>query len=342
MDYKVQVRDSDAKHTILDLAKEFDINYEENNDEYCIRIPEKLGSGFIKCTLFSNGISVLELDCLLKKQLIIEYQKELVHPLKLLFNRETTVLHQFQEIEDVNEIHKLESAILSSTPQNNHIFTLPAKQPICFISLEINRKLFEEKITGYIEEMHEDLMRLFRDLNGTNLFYHKDYYSLDTAKFLEEFSECELDDFMKPVYLEGKAYEILSHQLQQYIDDLNKDGDRKILRQVTIEKVEKASEFIKKELSQVDNIVVLSKKVGLNQNTLQLGFKRLYKLSVSEYIRNARIEKAKELLETTDFNITEICYKIGINSRSYFSKLFKEKYGQSPKKYYNQLRVKDK
>ncbi len=342
MSYKVEVRDSNTKHIILDIAEEFGIDHEENNEEYCVRIPKSLGSGFIKCSLFSNGISALEFDCLLNKELILEYKKGLVHPLKLVFNRESTFLHQFDEIEEVNEIKKLESAILSSTPLNNHLFTLPAKQPICFLSLEINRKLFEEKITGYLKEMHEDLMTLFRDVNGTNLFYHKDYYSLDTAKFLEEFSECDLDDFMKTVYQEGKAYEILSHQLQQYIDDLNKDGDRKILRQVTIEKVEKATEIIKNELSNVDHIVALSKKVGLNQNTLQLGFKRLYKLSVNEYIRNSRIEKAKELLETTNLNITEICYKIGINSRSYFSKLFKEKYGQSPKKYYDHLRVKDK
>ena len=47
---------------------------------------------------------------------------------------------------------------------------------------------------------------------------------------------------------------------------------------------------------------------------------------------------AKELLLNTDLNITEITYKIGINSRSYFSKLFKEKYGMSPKVFQNKNR----
>ncbi|MDY7394984.1 AraC family transcriptional regulator [Aureibaculum sp. 2210JD6-5] len=342
MSYTIEVRDSDTKHIVLDIAEEFDVSHEKNNDEYCVRIPKNIGSGFIKCTSFSDGVGVLEFDCLLNEPLTLEFKKGLVHPLKILFNRESTIVHHFDEIEELHEINRLESAIISSTPQHNHIFNLPANQPICILSLEINRKLFEEKIEGFIEDMNDDLMKLFRDVNGTNLFYHKDYYSLDTAKFLEEFSECELDDFMKTVYQEGKAYEILSQQLQQYIDDLNKDGERKLLRQVTLEKIEKATEIIKQELSKVDNVVALAKRVGLSQNTLQLGFKKLYKMSVNEYIRDVRIEKAKELLETTELNITEISYEIGLNSRSYFSKLFKEKYGQSPKKYHSQLRVKDK
>lgn len=82
----------------------------------------------------------------------------------------------------------------------------------------------------------------------------------------------------------------------------------------------------------------LAKRVGLNQNTLQEGFKQLYKKSVNQYIKDSRLEKAKELMETTDLNITEITYQIGINSRSYFSKLFKDKYGMCPKDYIQKAR----
>lgn len=342
MSYILEVRDSDPKQFILDIAEEFNSDFEENDNEYCVNIPKNLGSGFIKSNSFSNGISVLEFSFTVKKELIFKFKKGLVHPLKIIFNREAMFIHQFDEVDDKHKISKLESIILSSTPHNNHIFKIPSDQIISFISLEINRKLFENKIESFLKDMNDDLMKLFRDVNGTNIFYHKDYYSLDIAKYLEEFTDCELDDFMKVVFQEGKAYEILSHQLQQYIDDLNSVDNRTILRQVTLDKVAEATKLIKSDLKNVDNIVNIAKNVGLNQNTLQLGFKRLYKMSVNEYIKNERIQKAKELLETTDLNITEITYKVGINSRSYFSKLFKQKYGQAPKKYFNQLRSKEK
>src|SRR5690606_28439653 len=98
--------------------------------------------------------------------------------------------------------------------------------------------------------------------------------------------------------------------------------------------------IIMKEIESIDNVAKIAKRVGLNQNTLQNGFQYLYKTSVNEYIKNYRIEKARELLEESDLNITEITYKIGISSRSYFSKLFKAHYGITPKQYLEQNRKK--
>ena len=55
--------------------------------------------------------------------------------------------------------------------------------------------------------------------------------------------------------------------------------------------------------------------------------------TVTEYIREVRIKKAEDLLKNTDMNISQVVYTIGLTSRSYFSKIFKEKYNCSPKDY---------
>jgi AraC-like DNA-binding protein len=260
-----------------------------------------------------------------------------VHPLKLIFNRESTILHKFGDETEFSEINRLENVILSSIPKQNHVFVLPGKSPLYLYSIEINRKLFEEKVEDFMPTMDDYLLELFRDVNGTNQFYHKEFYSMEIAGFLEEFSQCDFSDFMKTVYREGKVYEILSHQLQQYKDDLKGPKDREIIRKATVEKVEKAVKILKVNLEKAMPIVSLAKQVGLNQNLLQKGFNRMYNLSVNEYVRNLRLEEARQLLETTDLNVSEICYRIGLSSRSYFSKQFKEKYGRSPTKYRQQF-----
>ncbi|APQ18168.1 AraC family transcriptional regulator [Maribacter hydrothermalis] len=338
MNHRIRVHDIDVKIFIEDIAKSLKLVPEEDANEICVRIPEKIGFGFIKATCFDYGLGVLEFNFLLKQELILEYEKGSVHPLKLLFNRESTITHKFEDIDEMHEIDLLENVITSSTPQNNHIFIFPTNTSISLFSIEINRKLFEEKISEFLTEMDEDLMKLFRDVNGTQIFYSKGFYGLDIAKFIEEFMECELVDFMKTVYQEGKAYEILTFQLQHYLKGIDDEGINTVLNKATLEKIEKAAKIIENELDRMDNIVVLAKRVGLNQTNLQRGFKKLYKTSVNQYIKNFRIEKAKELLETTDLNITQISYKIGINSRSYFSKLFKEKYGLSPRDFYQHIR----
>jgi AraC-like DNA-binding protein len=46
-----------------------------------------------------------------------------------------------------------------------------------------------------------------------------------------------------------------------------------------------------------------------------------------------RVEKGEELIKTSDMNISQIVYSVGFSSRSYFSKIFRQKYNCSPKEY---------
>ncbi|SHJ10862.1 helix-turn-helix domain-containing protein [Aquimarina spongiae] len=335
---KISIQDHSVHKVVIDLATSLGVDYEQTHHECCVRLPDEMGSGYVRSFQFDFGVGVVETDYLLNKEFRFELEKGTIHPLKVIFNRESSFFHGFEEGKELHEVRRLENTMVASTPTNNHIFKIPANVPICIFSLEINRKLFEEKIESFLPNMNTDLIDLFRDVNGIKQFYYKNYYSLEISKFISEFTECELTGFMRQVYLEGKAYEILTFQLKQYLDDLNEPDKRLILRQSTVESIQKATSIIRDEIESMDNVVNLAKRVGLNQNTLQNGFQQLYKTSVNEYIRNYRIEKAKEFLESSDLNITQITYKVGINSRSYFSKLFKKKYGVSPKQYLDQIR----
>jgi TolB-like protein/AraC-like DNA-binding protein/predicted Zn-dependent protease len=55
--------------------------------------------------------------------------------------------------------------------------------------------------------------------------------------------------------------------------------------------------------------------------------------SVNQFIRELRLEKAAKLLKNTDFTATEIAYKVGFNSASYFNKTFSKYFGITPGEY---------
>lgn len=335
----IEIKDLDVRDVVRGISDTLGASYEEENNEMCFDIPEKIGKGYVKAVSFSHGVGIIDLDIHLKKEVHIVTQKSYVQPLKIMFNRESSITHKFEGKSKIHEIRHLESAILSGNSKHGHNMTFPANKPICLFSLEINRKLFEEKLEDFLPDMNPELEELFRDVNGINLFFHKGHYTLDIAKCIEQCIDSELIGFTRSVFLEGKAYEILAHHLRQYLDDLTDPDKRKILRQATVEKIEKAANIIEEELERTYNIIALARRVGLNQNTLQNGFKNLYGMSVNQYIRNARIEMAKNLMENTDLNVTEITYKIGINSRSYFSKLFKNRYAMTPTQYLQKLRA---
>ena len=74
----------------------------------------------------------------------------------------------------------------------------------------------------------------------------------------------------------------------------------------------------------------LSEALYMSRVQLYRKVKSMLGLSVSDYISNFRLERAKIMLEKSDQNIAEIAYKNGFSSPSYFSTVFKSKYGVSP------------
>lgn len=73
--------------------------------------------------------------------------------------------------------------------------------------------------------------------------------------------------------------------------------------------------------------------VSLHAGYLQRIFKRQMKCTILDYLTRLRIQKAKMLLKETDIPVIEICHYVGVNSRQYFSLLFKKYTGQTPNEY---------
>ena len=49
-----------------------------------------------------------------------------------------------------------------------------------------------------------------------------------------------------------------------------------------------------------------------------------------KHLQSCRLQKGKELVQTTDKTISEIAYDVGFNDPSYFSRAFKEEFGLAP------------
>ncbi|WP_223548601.1 helix-turn-helix domain-containing protein [Aestuariivivens sp. NBU2969] len=71
----------------------------------------------------------------------------------------------------------------------------------------------------------------------------------------------------------------------------------------------------------------LSKSAGLSRSHLHRKLKTLKSQSISQYIREIRLNEAHKLLQEESFTISEVAYKVGFGSPSYFHKCFHEHYG---------------
>lgn len=98
------------------------------------------------------------------------------------------------------------------------------------------------------------------------------------------------------------------------------------------------NEFLKKLKSNLEDhldeedygILQICRALGLSRTQLHRKVKALTGQSTSLYLRRIRLLKGKELLETTDLNISEVAYEVGFRHPSYFSRSFAEEFGVAP------------
>lgn len=96
----------------------------------------------------------------------------------------------------------------------------------------------------------------------------------------------------------------------------------------------KLNEIIEKEIENPElNVDLLVDRMAMSRASLYTKVKAVVGTGVNNYINEYKINFASRMLKETDLSIAEISFKLGFSSQGYFSTLFKQQTGYSPKKY---------
>lgn len=328
---KISVKAIPIDEIMEDFSKQFGLAIEKDSGEQTLNLPQQIGEGFIRGTSFNSGIGIISFQCTFSTDMEIHFTKNKTHPLKFVFCSEGRIEHSFEKDDARHTIDRYQNIIVSSSGHNGHILFFKANETAHVTSLEIIRNIFSDRGNHGFKHLTPELKKVFKDGDAKDNFYYQGNYSMKTADIVEEITNKEFSGFLRSVFLEGKSLEMLALQIAQYLDDQREDKLPQILRRSDIEKVHSAIELIQQNLHKNYSVDFLAKEVGTNVNKLQEGFKYMYNMTVNKYVQYKKLEAAKEMLGNTEYNVSQIVGLIGLNNRSYFSKIFKEKYGVSPK-----------
>ena len=139
--------------------------------------------------------------------------------------------------------------------------------------------------------------------------------------------------------------ELLLLKVKKYIEVRKKMQDRYsqelVLKPTDITLNSTDELFLEKVQGVIDNNIIESsfsidefcQSVGMSRMQLHRKLKALTGQTTSEFIRTQRLKLAADLLLNSEVNISQICYSVGFNNPTYFSKCFKELYHCSPTEY---------
>lgn len=103
--------------------------------------------------------------------------------------------------------------------------------------------------------------------------------------------------------------------------------------------IEVVKQYIIENIEKDLDLEMLAEKVYLTPGYLSDKFKQETGLGINKYIKQVRMNKAEELLSSTNMKVNNIGKMIGYKNDSYFIRIFREHFGVSPKKYRDMKRI---
>ena len=168
--------------------------------------------------------------------------------------------------------------------------------------------------------------------NKDKKYYQDGTISPSMAIVLNQLMNFNLMPTIKALYFKAKAYELLSLQF-------NRAGDPDVEQcpflsdEVNILKIRRAKDIVISRMAEPPSLQELSDEIGLSLKKLKEGFKQIYGDSVYSFLFEYKMEYARKLLDSGEYNVNEVGLKVGYSTASHFIASFRKKFGTTPKKY---------
>jgi AraC-like DNA-binding protein len=196
-----------------------------------------------------------------------------------------------------------------------------------FVTLEFSRDHLQRQFVQNEADLEPQIRRvIFGDKNESVVGPVRSM-SVEQRTVVARLAEPPVGKAAQVLWYQSKALELMAHFLFT-----PKDPEFFCMRQkrVARERVERVKELLARDLANPPTLEELGQEVGCSPFYLSRIFSREVGLTIPQYLRNLRMERAAELLRTGRYNVTEAATEVGYSSLSHFSKAFCETIGCCP------------
>ncbi|WAC03255.1 AraC family transcriptional regulator [Lacinutrix neustonica] len=314
----------------------------ESFGESILTFNNSLGKGTIRSISFDLGVSLLDYNVNFNEDIKIVLRVAKESPIEFIFVSEGNLKFTPDSEENPVLLERYQNVIISNKSNAKNTFYFPRNIDIKVNIIELIKKEFQKgkNNSKRLDSLQNSILSIFRGGHNDEVFQHIGNYNIKIADHVKELNATDEKGLVKSLTIEGQLNLILALQLLEHTKHENKPLLPDSLSKEDIKKIHKLCDYILDNISETTNIEHLSKQAGMSPKKLQIGFRLLYNKSINEYMRQIRLELAGDYIKNTDLSVSEIVYKIGYKSRSYFSKVFYEGYGILPKEYKDKVKNK--
>ena len=306
---------------------------DENWGESVLEFDNEFGKGQIRCIEFDWGVSLMDYDVHFREDLKIVFKSTDIKPVEFIFVSEGNLKYFTDQEEKEYSFERFQNIIISNKKNAKETYIFPGKVSVKVNFIYVIKNEYTKKKNNNLTYLNKKLLSTFQDNKSDTVYNHFGNFNLKIADQVKQLQESYDSGIVRTLSIEGQLNLIMAMQILEHSNFENGNGLSESMSKAEIKKVHELSGYIIDNISENLTIKSLSKQSGLSPKKLQLGFKVLHSKSVNEYVRQIKLEISRDYIDNTTDSISEIVYKIGFKSRSYFSKIFFEHYGILPNEY---------
>jgi AraC family transcriptional regulator len=225
-------------------------------------------------------------------------------------------------VEDSSERQLRPAGKISISPPNAQSWTWDCNNrlAILFISQDIiDEAAADAEVHGRYSELQTPL------LVDDDLIRHT---------ILEMLSECSISSKVSSLLIDSAGRHVAAHLLARYSRALRQEKASGMAQW----KLKRALDYIEEHIDRDLGLEELSQGLDMTPHYFCRAFRKSVGMPPHRYLITRRIERAKELLASTDKNVTEIALEAGFSSHSHFTTAFRRSVGYAPRTYRNCVR----
>ncbi|TVZ52132.1 BLUF domain-containing protein [Dokdonia sp. Hel_I_53] len=288
------------------------------------------GKGVITNHVIFSGLVVRTYNIKLSEEFIFTKDESQMNPLYFLYCIEGYFYHKFENTDKVNKIGHLQNVILSSATDEQNTIILPANVQISMTAILAMKENMTEDVYHSREGLWKDVFELFEVDGQDTAFQYFGEISPRIAEHTTLLVKNTRTDVIGRLLAESAVLKTISEQIDSYQKSDANTNTTHGLRDDELRKIIDLGDYIKSNIGSKLSVKELSRTAAMGPAKLQSGVQHIFGETVNSLIIRLKMERARELLLNTNNTISEIVYSIGLSSRSYFSKKYKEVYGLLP------------
>ncbi|MCQ6561348.1 AraC family transcriptional regulator [Paenibacillus mendelii] len=183
------------------------------------------------------------------------------------------------------------------------------------------------------EMLHQQLMELLFSVRHIYTHHFEDEeYERMLWEWERIWDEAQISRVGSQLIVRGAIERVLIDLFRQ-CSILQSDFENRTARNTTDAIIRSSTIFIQHRFRESISLEQVAKHYNLSPNYFSGCFKQVLGVSFQTYVVNTRLEFAKSLIRVSNLSVTEVCLSSGFNTLAHFERMFKKKFGVTPKEY---------